>query len=328
MLKIAILALENCMCSSVTGPIDIFSVACREWKKISANKEAFCDIKIVSYDGKPVTGFNGLLITPHQGMSAADCFDILIVPVLFGDLDAIIGHREVIGWIKEQHAGGACVCTVCAGSFLAAEAGLLTGRKATTHWLLADAFRQKYPDVILKPEKMLVDEGDCVSSGGVTAYLDLCLYIAGRFGSPELVSSLSKILLIDPARQAQSPYQTYSFQKAHGDQEILKVQGWLDMHFNEEISVPDLAGIAGLGERTFARRFKKATADTPLEYVQMMRIEKARRMLESTNEGMDAIITQIGYDDLSSFRRLFKKHTGLSPSAYRRRFSTYYSFTS
>lgn len=321
MLKIGILALENCMCSSITSPMDIFSTANMEWEKITGDIKPFCKTLIISPDGKSVTGFNGMSITPHRRMDTSENYDIIITPVLFGDLDPILKKVEIVDWLKKQHEKGACLCSVCAGAFLTAEAGLINGRSATTHWKLASDFRNKYPDIILKPEKILIDEGDYICAGGITAYLDLCLYITGRFGSPELASTLSKLLLIDTARQAQLPYQSYCFQKSHGDKEILRAQEWLETHFTEHITIPKLANISRLGERTFARRFKKATGDTPLEYCRMIRIETARKMLETTNKTVEIITNSCGYDDTSSFRRLFKQATGLTPSSYRKKFS-------
>lgn len=321
MLKIGVIAFDNCMYSSVTSPVDVFSIANMEWEKITGSNRPLCETKIISPDGEPVVSFNGIPITPHQGMNSRERFDIIITPVIFGDFEPILHQKGNTDWLKKQHKQGACICSVCAGAFLIAETGLLDGRRATTHWKLAGDFRSKYPGVKLKPEKMLIDEGDYICAGGITAFLDLCLYIAGRFGSPELASALSKLLLVDTARKVQLPYQTYSFQKTHGDEAVLRAQEWLENHFTEKVTIPRLADVSGLGERTFTRRFKKATGDTPREYCRMMRLEAARKMLETTNETVYNITINTGYDDISSFRRLFKKHTGLSPSAYRKKFS-------
>lgn len=323
MLKIGILALEHCMYSSITGPVDILSVACSEWRTLcGAGADPFCDITVVSDGGRPVRSFNGFLLTPHQSLEAGDRFDLVIIPVLFGDLDPALSQTNVIRWILAQHHGGACIASVCAGSFFIAQAGLLHGRQATTHWNLAGEFRRRFPDVVLKPEKMIVDEGDVISAGGVTAYQDLSLYIAGRFGSPELASALSKKLLIDPVSRSQLPYQVTRFQTSHGDAAVRKAQAWLDLHVASHVTVPQMASAAGLGERTFARRFKKATGDTPLEYLQSLRIESAKHRLESTRDTIENITLSAGYEDASSFRRLFKERTGLSPAAYRKKFST------
>ena len=248
-------------------------------------------------------------------------YDIVFVPVIFGDLAPLLADNATIGWLTGQGEKGACLCSVCAGAFLLAATGRLNGRKATTHWNLADEFAGRFPEVLLKRDKMLVDEGDCITAGGVTAYLDLSLYLSARFGSPELAAMLSKMLLIDPSRRLQTPYHSTIFNKIHGDKVILTSQDWLEANISISVSIANLAAKAGLGERTFMRRFKKATGDTPLFYLQRLRIETARKLLETTGETIDGITIQSGYEDISSFRKLFKRHTGLSPSAYRKKFS-------
>lgn len=321
MINIGILALENCMQSSVSGPFDIFSVASLEWKRLFPEETTdLFNLNIITDDGLPVTCFNGMKLVPQTGKAVCGSLDIVFIPVVYGNFDPVLANRELICWLCDQSKKGTVVCAVCAGVFLAAETGLLDQKQATTHWHLADAFQKRYPNVILKPEKMIVDAGDFITAGGVTAYMDLALYLIGRFGSFELASSVSKALLIDPSRRLQTPYTKFDFNIAHGDENILKTQHWMETHCTEVISVPSLARTVGLGERTFARRFKKATGDTPLEYLQHLRIGKARTLLETTVESIDAITWAVGYEDVSSFRRLFKKTTGLSPTAYRKKF--------
>lgn len=255
MIHVGILALENCMQSSVSGPFDILSVASLEWqRRFPGEKKDLFFPKIITDDGSAVTCFNGITLSPQMGKEECGALDVLFIPVVYGRLDPILSDRRLIGWLRDQHEKGTCICAVCAGVFLAAETGLLDKRQATTHWHLAADFQKRYPNVILKPEKMIVDAGDFITAGGVTAYMDL-------------------------------------------------------------------AKTAGLEPRTFARRFKRATGDTPLEYLQHLRIGKARTLLETTSDTIDAITWATGYEDISSFRRLFKKSTGLSPTAYRKKFS-------
>ena len=322
MYTIALLAVQNCMYSSITGPFDFFSVASFEWQRMANTPTApLFQATVVAPEHREITAFNGLPIQTKTFLDHDTVYDIVYIPVIFGDLEPLLSDHETIDWLSRQGRKGACLCYVCAGAFLLAQTGLLKGKKATTHWNLADSFAKRFPEVFLRREKMLIDEGDCITAGGVSAYMDLSLYLTARFGSAELAASLSKLLLIDPSRHVQSPYQTCNFIKNHGDTQILQVQEWLAGNYDQSIAIHNLASRVGLGERTFMRKFKKATGDTPLEYLQQLRIEMARKLLETTLETIEGITLKSGYEDISSFRKLFKKHTGLSPSAYRKRFS-------
>ncbi len=322
MYSVALLAVQNCMYSSLTGPFDFFSVASIEWQRMSDLPiEPLFRPVIVGPGNRSITAFNGTPVAITSHFSSGKNYDIIFVPVVFGDIEPLLDDNETIDWLIRQGERGACLCSVCAGAFLLAQTGRLDGKMATTHWNLADRFADRFPEVILKREKMLIDEGDCITAGGVSAYMDLSLYLSARFGSPELAASLSKLLLIDPSRRLQSPYQTRGFHKTHGDSAILMLQEWLENNFSKAHSIGDLAQRARLGERTLMRRFKKATGDTPLEYLQQLRITAARKLLESSGETIEEITLHTGYEDVSSFRKLFKRHTGLSPSAYRKKFS-------
>lgn len=322
MYKIALLAVQNCMYSSLTGPFDVFSVASDQARKMANGGQVpLFSPTIVGPGGREIFAFNGMAIPLGATFNTGIVYDIVLVPVIFGDLEVLLTDRGTMDWLAFQGRMGACLCSACAGSFLLAETGRLDGRAATTHWNLADSFARRFPKVIVKREKMLVDVGDCITAGGVTAYLDLSLHLTARFGSPELAARLAKILLIDPARRLQTPYQSSLFDKNHGDEPVLMIQEWLEEDPGRPISIGDLAGRARLGERTFMRRFKKATGDSPLEYLQRLRIELARKLLETTPASVEEITVKAGYVDSSSFRNLFKRYTGISPSAYRKKFA-------
>lgn len=323
MLTIAILAVPKCILSTVTGPVDIFSMA----NQIAAQSrptmsEPFCNPVLVSADGGPVVGFNGISIPAHYSFAECPRPDIILVPGVYNGVDQLLEARAVIDWVRERHARGCCVCSVCAGAFVLAEAGIVTGREVTTHWVLEDRFRQRYADVPLHIEAMLVDGGDYVCAGGVSAYADLCLHLLARFGSVELATLCRKILLLDPVRTSQVPYRVTSQRLTHGDRVVAAVQTWLKDHFAEDVSIPALARMVNVGERTLLRRFRKALGETPSAYVQRLRIEEARRLLENSALGIDEVTRKVGYDDVSSFRRLFRDHTSLTPTQYRKRFGS------
>ncbi len=204
MLKIALLAIPNCIHSSVTGPLDIFSVASLHQQQLAPGSTPFCEAGIVRPGQEKAIASNGLEIAPTMSAEPGARFDIVLVPAIFGDLHPALGDRRLLDWLTGCYLSGACICTVCAGSFLAAEAGLLRGRRATTHWALAAEFRRRYPDVHLTAEKMLVDEGNVVSAGGITSYLDLCLHLLRRFGSPELAAAIARTFLLDAGRRESS----------------------------------------------------------------------------------------------------------------------------
>jgi transcriptional regulator GlxA family with amidase domain len=320
--NIALVAIDSCMPSSLSGPLDIFAIASSKWLigHLTCVPPLF-EAKVVAAPGRSVRTFTGEILPISARFSDNIIYDIIYIPVIIGNLDAVLADMETIEWLVEQSQKGACLCSVCAGSFLLAQTGILHGRKATTHWQLADEFARRFPDVILRRDKLLVDEGTCVTAGGISAYLDLTLHLTARFGSPELAATLSRTLLIDPVRRSQSPYSSCIFRKNHGDSEILRIQNWLDDHFQQQLSIGTLAGMAYLGERTFMRRFKRATGETPLAYIQQLRMEAARRLLESSRLSIEEITLKAGYEDVSSFRKLFSRHTGLSPSTYRKKFS-------
>ncbi len=324
MLKIAVLALDNCIHSTVIGPYDIFSIADMQAKDLGWQEGGFCQVDIVSATGKSVKSFNGLPLQGTISIKAKQSYDIVITPALMGAYRSVKNEVALIQWLKKQHKSGACICSVCASAFLIAKAGLLESKQATTHWALADELKTFQPNISIKPEKMLIDEGDVISAGGVTAYQDLCLHLIRRFGSQELAVSISKTLLIDTTRQSQAPYSRYQITKTHGDEAIAKAQNYIEEKYNSTITLHSIAQRAGLGERTLNRRFKACTGDTPSEYLQGVRVEAARNLLESTNKSVDEITYAVGYQDVSSFRRLFKTVVGLTPSEYRNKFSVFH----
>ncbi|MCP4621975.1 MAG: GlxA family transcriptional regulator [bacterium] len=330
MLRIGILAFEGCIYSSILGFLDVFSIANRVAREqFGTDAKPFNKISIITRDGQSVLSFNGIRVIPDMAIQESGPFEIIYIPAMMDEagnpfLDRLLASEESLAWLRHHHQIGTCISSVCVGSFLLAEAGLLEGLQATTHWQLAPEFSKKYPAVHLKPQKMIIDEGRLITAGGITAYLDLSLYLISKFGSPELAAVCSKVLLIDPGRRNQTPYQMPLPQNPHGDTDIEKVQNWLDTHYKESVSIEAMSKICGLGERTFLRRFKKAVGDSPVEYVQCLRISAARKMLEITSKSVEEITWSVGYNDPNSFRRLFKRKTGLPPGDYRKKFSLYY----
>jgi transcriptional regulator GlxA family with amidase domain len=248
--------------------------------------------------------------------------DAVIVP---GRLAGPAGREEAAPyarWLRERHAAGATLAANCGGVFLLAATDLLSGRPATTHWQFADAFRESFPDVRLDVDKIVIEDGEIITAGGLMAWTDLGMRLVDRLYGPTIMLETGRFLLIDPAGREQRHYSSFAPRLNHGDEAILKVQHWLQAKEARAVTVAGMARQAGMEERTFLRRFKAATGLTPSEYRQHLKIGKARELLEFTKRPVDQIAWSVGYEDAGAFRKLFHRIMGLTPSEYRQRFST------
>jgi transcriptional regulator GlxA family with amidase domain len=246
--------------------------------------------------------------------------DILVAP---GRLSGPVTAEEAVPfarWLIMQHARGAVLASNCGGAFLLAETGLLRGRSATTHWMFADLLQTRFPEVIVEPEKIVIDDGDIITAGGLMAWTDLGMRLIDRLLGPSIMVETSRFFLVDARGREQRHYASFAPRLTHGDEAILKVQHWLQVKGARAISVADMAREAGLEDRTFLRRFKAATGAKPTEYAQCVRMEKARELLQFTRRTVDQIAWSVGYEDAAAFRRVFGRLVGLSPGDYRRRF--------
>ena len=232
-----------------------------------------------------------------------------------------VGHSaETIEWVQRMHARGAVVAAVCGGVFLLAETGLLQGRPATTHWVFAAELRRRHPGIRVQSERLVLDDGDVVTAGGVLAWADMGLTLVERLLGRAVMCATARFMLMDPPGREQRYYGDFSPPRRHGDDVIMSTQRWLDANVASTSSVASLAERAGLGTRTFLRRFVKATGMKPSEYQQRLRIARGREMLEGTRWTVDQVALATGYEDPRGFRRTFKRVVGLSPTEYRRRF--------
>ena len=244
---------------------------------------------------------------------------IILPPCLDSQLPSY-GKTALTTWIADHYASGAIACSICAGAFLLAEAGLLQGRPATTHWALKEDFAQRYPAVKLDTDSLIVDDGDIITAGGVMAWTDLGLRLVDRLLGSSVMLELARFFLVDPGGREQRFYSTFAPRLTHGDEAVLKVQRWLQTHFAEAQRIGHLAALAGLSERTFLRRFQKATGLKPTAYIQALRVGKARDRLERSGLPFSTIAWDLGYSDPAAFSKIFQRHLGLSPGDYRRRF--------
>jgi transcriptional regulator GlxA family with amidase domain len=254
----------------------------------------------------------------HQG--ADGVADILVAP---GRLSGPVTAEEAVPfarWLTTQHARGAVLASNCGGAFLLAETGLLSGRAVTTHWMFADMLQIRFPDLDVEPERIVIDDGDIITAGGLMAWTDLGMKLIDRLLGPSIMVETSRFFLVDASGREQRHYGSFAPRLTHGDEAILKVQHWLQAKGARSIGVADMARQAGLEERTFLRRFKAATGIKPTEYSQCVRMEKARELLQFTRRTVDQISWSVGYEDAAAFRRVFNRLVGLSPGDYRRRF--------
>jgi transcriptional regulator GlxA family with amidase domain len=248
----------------------------------------------------------------------------LAVLVLPGNLQATLSSTKdeaLTAWLRLMHARGVVVAAVCGGVFILARTGLLTGRQATTHWALHEQFSREFPDVLVETDHMVIDYGDVVTAGGVLAWADLGLRLVERLLGPAVMLDTARYMNVDPPGREQRFYSAFDPRLKHGDSAIVKAQQWLAGQRERAVSVTELARHACLEQRTFLRRFTKATGMKPLEYQQRLRMTRARELLEFTRMGVDEIASTIGYEDVGNFRRMFRKLIGLTPSDYRRRFA-------
>ena len=322
---VSLLAAPNCSVSTIAGPVDTFTIANIGHSHLGPGGRddgPLFEWDIVTVDGKPVQGSGGMTVHPDCGVEDVPATDLILIPGFIPPFDFVGGLEPGIsGWLRARYAEDVIIASTCTGTFLLAETGLLDGKTATTNWMFADQFRKLYPAVSLNPSQMLTVNQNLICSGATTAFVDLCLYLIETFGSQRLAAFCSKAMLMESRRSTQSPYFIFHSQKDHADTQILAVQNYMEAHFSTPISLEKLASDFGFSPRHFKRRFKKATGDTPLTYLQRLRVEEARCRLETTVDTFNEITWQVGYENVNSFRKLFKKHTGVTPKEYQDRFN-------
>jgi transcriptional regulator GlxA family with amidase domain len=267
----------------------------------------------------------GLPVQAHAGIGEVASTDLVIIPsVMVAGGEWVTGrHGEVVRWLGAMHAGGATLCSACSGLMLLAETGLLAGREATMHWAYEQTFRRNFPDVQLRLEEMLVTAGErqeLVMSGAAMSWHDLVLYLIERYVGTPSAQSIARFFAMRWHDDGQSPYIGFAAATGHGDAAVADAQAWLERHFSLANPVDEMVRRSGIPGRTFKRRFTDATRMAPLDYVQRLRIELAKRRLEQSDATVEEIAWAVGYEDPTFFRRLFRRTAGVSPAVYRRRY--------
>lgn len=306
--------------------LDVLGSVGRDWEILHgapARAPVFA-ASLLSIDGAPYQDMNGRTIVPEGALSDLASPDILIVPDLHVDPAGPVPDwtDEPARWIAEAYRRGALVTSACSGALLLAAAGVLNGREATTHWGYAEALAHHFPEIHLRSQRILVQAGEghrVITAGGASAWTDLMLHLIGRLAGAEEARRIAKLYLLEPHLDGQQCYASLTSGRRHEDRLIAEAQVWVADHYHEANPVSGMAARSGLSERSFLRRFRRATGQSPAEYVQTLRVEEAKQMLETTDTAIDAIAADCGYTEPSSFRSAFRKHVGIPASAYRKK---------
>ena len=270
---------------------------------------------------------NGLFtISPDVLITDLKKTDLIIIPAMHGEPGTMMkDNGPFIPWIVDQYSGGAEVASLCIGSFFLAATGLLNGKQCSTHWVAANDFRTMFPEVNLVDDKIMTEEDGIYTSGGAYSFLNLVVYIIEKYAGREMAVRTAKTFMIDIDRLRQSPFIMFEGQKTHDDESIKKAQVFIENHVEDKITVDQLASMLALGRRNMERRFKKATANTVMEYIQRVKVEAAKKTLETGRKNINEVMYEVGYADTKAFRSVFKRITGLSPVEYKNKYSKEFS---
>ncbi|GGY76834.1 AraC family transcriptional regulator [Cellvibrio zantedeschiae] len=322
--RVSLLVLPDAVISTVAGIYDVMNSLGLMAIKSATSATTF-KVDIVGEMVGPLDLVSGVPFHVQRSIDSVTETDIVIVPSFLLSSGSWEKNRypRLINWLRSTHASGAIICSACSGVFLLAETGLLDNKDATVHFNYADIFAATYPKVSIYPERVLVVSGqheELISSGASMSWHDLVLYLFARFMGATLAQEVARLFALQWHQDGLTPYIVFEGKFDHGDAEIQIAQQWLQLNFSVANAVDQMITHSSLAERTFKRRFTAATGITPIEYVQRLRVEDAKRRLERTNTSIDEISWRVGYEDAAFFRRIFKRTTGLTPGAYRKRF--------
>ena len=315
-INVAIINYEHALASSIIGIIDIFSIV---------NNFCLVDEKCprfnidVLHTKQDISNFNIQINFKSKPITSNTNYDLIIVPPLINLEHRFETDVSLIHWLQKNHKKGIYISSVCIGAYVLGQAGILDDKHATSHWVIEKKLKQDFPKIKLKIDKLIVQDGNIITAGGVSAYIDLCLYVTRKFISKEVSYVCANYLGVDAGRVSQKHYKNLAIIPSEND-DIQKVLQYLKKHFKEPITIKDMAKQISVSERTFIRYFKKTTEELPNQYLQKLRVEEAKRLLLNTKDGFEYITCCVGYSNPSNFRKLFKRLTGLNPRQYRELF--------
>ncbi len=325
--QVLIVATRETAGSALYGMLDVLTAAGNLWQELvrEQNARRLFEVRIVAMQREPFACGNGIPVQPHCSISEDPDADIVILPEIWlGPDESLRGrYTELMDWIRLRYKRGSAIYSACSGTVMLAETSLLNGCSATSHWGYSELFRREYPQVDFRPEPNLVfadRAGRIVTAGGTTSWHDLALHIIARYGSPGEALRIAKVYLLKWHGEGQLPFSPLVKRTSHADSVVRRCEQWLAEHYRESNAIPKVVHLAGIPERTLKRRFAAATGHSLRDHIQNLRVEAAKRMLETSETPVDDISAAVGYEDVSFFRRLFRRMTGLTPSDYRRMF--------
>lgn len=306
--------------SSIAGAYKIFTKANAYWK--TNHKKELFRIQLAGVSGK-VDFLDGLFtVKPHVNISEITKTNLVIIPSLNHNYKNVMKeNKTIITWIEKQYKQGAEIASICTGAFLLASTGLLDGRNCSTHWTAADNFRAMFPSVKLQPDKLITDERGIYTNGGAYSFLNLIIYLVEKYFDRQTAIFCSKVFQVDMDRKSQSAFSIFTGQKMHGDEMVVKAQLLLENSLHEKFSIEDLSARFAVGRRNFDRRFIKATGNTPVEYLQRVKVESAKKAFENSRKTISEVMYEVGYSDNKAFREVFRRFTGMSPVEYKQRYN-------
>jgi len=319
-MQISVFVPEYGVIEAVTPAFRTFQTA-NEFLTVFGKKPVFTVEYVGLRDYVPANNGEYMIKTNRLLKDVAET-DLLIIPPTFGDTaKGIQANAEAIPYFKKLYENGSSLASLCIGAFLLAETGLLSGKKCSTHWAHVNEFKERYPDVEVEDGAIITEHDNIYSSGGASSLWNLILYLVEKFSDRETAVLISKYFALDIGRDNQSQFAIFKGQRNHGDDAMQKVQDYIETHYQDKISIEMLANLVHIGRRTFERRFKEATNNTPIEYIQRVRIEAAKNFFEASRKNVTEIMFDVGYTNTKAFRDIFKKITGLTPIEYRNKFA-------
>lgn len=307
--------------ATIVGTLEIFTEANSYWNKIG--KEIKYKVQTAGVS-KKVTVRNGTIsLHPDIGISEVSKADLVIIPPsgIRNASDVQKGNRDIVKWIANQYHQGAEIASMCSGIFMLASTGILNGKTCSAHWAHGEVFRAAFPEIDLKEENLITHESGIYTNGGAYSFLNLAIYLIEKYFDKRTAVYCAKIFQVDTGRDAQSPFAIFSGQMKHTDDIILKAQSYIEKNYHEKISIEHLSDRFNLGRRSFDRRFIKATGITPLDYLQRVKVEAAKKLLESTRKSVNEVMYEVGYNDTKAFREVFIRIAGVSPLNYKLKYN-------